>query len=123
MIVVNIKGGLGNQLFQYALGQRIRQKGLDVFYHIDDSVNDHSGLRINYFVNDVNILSEHDIHQMSFYLQLFCISLVVTNNVYLSLLLTLGACARVTVLCLFVCLLVCLSVCSQSATRIRRRYS
>lgn len=62
MIVVNIKGGLGNQMFQYAIGYALSKKNKTQFYLDDRYLNDRfikyfrrNYVKRNFLINKLNL--------------------------------------------------------------------
>lgn len=60
MIYINIKGGIGNQCFQYALGRAIQLNGYDIRYDIRSFQNYRNSYRLNFFNTKVNLATEKD---------------------------------------------------------------
>ena len=60
MIIIYLKGGIGNQLFQYALGENLRNKGKVIKYDISSFKNDYRSFRLNYFNIDLALLNEKE---------------------------------------------------------------
>ena len=56
MIVIKLQGGLGNQLFQYALGRRLTSQGKDVAYDITSSYSWHKLRTYNLGHYNVNLV-------------------------------------------------------------------
>jgi hypothetical protein len=57
MIIIYLKGGLGNQLFQYALGRAIENNGQQVFYDISSYNGYRHHYRLNCFATSISLLS------------------------------------------------------------------
>lgn len=60
MIYINIKGGIGNQCFQYALGRAIQLNGYDVRYDIRSFQNYRHSYRLDFFNTKVDLATKED---------------------------------------------------------------
>ena len=60
MIIIGLSGGLGNQLFQYALGQGLIKKGFSVKYDISAS-NSFRNFKLDYFEAPVDLYTRKDV--------------------------------------------------------------
>ena len=60
MIIIYLKGGIGNQLFQYALGENLRNKGKVIKYDISSFKNDYRSFRLNHFNMKIPLLNEEE---------------------------------------------------------------
>ena len=73
MIIVNIKGGLGNQMFQYALGRTLSLKNKDVLKldisgldHAKDVGDTHRPFVLDVFTIQNDIANEHEIRKIKY---------------------------------------------------------
>lgn len=60
MIYINLKGGIGNQCFQYALGRAIQVNGYDVKYDIRSFRNYRHAYRLDFLNTKLELASEKD---------------------------------------------------------------
>jgi hypothetical protein len=61
MIIINIKGGIGNQIFQYAFGRTLEMHGKTVKYDVTSFEGYRHEFRLNYFNTKLNIATKNDI--------------------------------------------------------------
>ena len=67
MIVINIKSGLGNQLFQYALGESLRLQGFHVKFHKGYNERSNRKFKLNVFHTFINELDKDERRQFYIY--------------------------------------------------------
>jgi len=60
MIIIYLKGGLGNQLFQYALGKALEKNGLEVKYDISSFKGYRHNFKLDYFNTEIKIIGKTD---------------------------------------------------------------
>lgn len=60
MIIIYLKGGLGNQLFQYALGRTLEQNGREVKYDVSSYNGYRHNFRLNCFKTKLEIIGESE---------------------------------------------------------------
>jgi len=61
MIIINIKGGIGNQIFQYALGRALEMNGKIVKYDVTSFEESLHAFRLNYFNTKLSFATKEDI--------------------------------------------------------------
>ena len=73
MTIVNIVGGLGNQMFQYALAKSISQNGIEVKLDISnfENYNLHNGYRLNKLNVDLKTANKEEIIRLRGYEGIF----------------------------------------------------
>jgi len=63
MIIINIKGGIGNQIFQYALGRALEMYGKMVKYDVTSFEGYRQIFRLNYFNTKLIVATKEDIEK------------------------------------------------------------
>lgn len=61
MIIIALSGGLGNQLFQFAPGQNLKQQGLNVKYDNSASTNFRK-FKLNCFVVSDQLIKPNEVN-------------------------------------------------------------